>query len=175
MRQTRMYTSHYGTADTTSRAVAVTKLLRKLLVPGIIAALSSCGGSSNPVTAPPNPLATVIGTYVLTAVNDSSVLRDFPQSDFGHYRLLAGTLVLRDNYTFTGRETLMATYVIPGAPLQFAKDLTFGGGTYTVSGSSITLRSFDGGGATLAWTGGVAGDVVTLKDPDGTVYTFQKL
>lgn len=169
MRQARSYTSQYGTPETTSHAVAAMKQMRRLLVPGIVAALSSCGGS-NAVTAPPDPLANVIGTYALTAISDSSVLRDFPQSDAGHIRLLPGTLVLRDNNTFTLRETYLYTYVIPGTPLQFAKGL--GTGTYTVSGSSITLNSFDGRNETST---GVVGDALTLNAPDGSVYTYQKV
>ncbi len=194
MRQARIYRSQHGTAETTSHAVAIMKRMRKLLVPGIIAAVSSCGGS-NAVTAPPNALQAVSGSYALIQENGHTMPRVYNQADLNSLVTLGGTLVLRDDNTFTQRTVIGTVYsagfiqnLPPGAPAplpQFSRGLDFG--TYTVSGSSITFS--DGGpGPTGNGVVGVSPDLyppygpvktltitwpATVNSP-GVAYTFQK-
>ena len=174
MRHARSYTSQYGTPETTSYAVAAMKQMRRLLVPGIIAALTSCGGS-NAVTAPPNPLANVIGTYALTQFNGNNMLRTFTQADLNRPVIVAGMLLLRDNNTFTLKLTQAVIYSqgFINSPGPTPLPGFFGGllsGTYMMSGSSITLNAqgFTG-------NGGVDLGMLTFNVPtNGDLYTFQK-
>lgn len=116
-------------------------------------------------TDPPD----VTGTYTLRSVNGQRVpMRLGQDEDFAYY-VSAGAVELRADGRYTSSLTFRFT---AGGQLQSQSEQD--GGTYAVSGSSVTLRS-DGGGSTMATvSGGRLTSSVPLAEGGVLTVVFEK-
>ena len=139
--------------------------MRKILISTIAAtviAVAGCGGGDST-----GPVATIAGTYDLKTVNSAALPFVALDDASGKFEILADTYNLSEDGTYTNPTQLRITY--PGsAP---SVEVLTSTGTYTRSGSSITLTSSDD--PTDKITGTIASGTMTLTSP-GFVLVYQR-
>lgn len=127
--------------------------MRKSLLAALVFTLAACGGDK--VTGPQN----VTGSYTLRTVNGanppSAVYQDAQQK----LELTDGTLVLTADNKWSGTLGLRLTDLSTGDH-QDQPGIPLDGGTYTVSGSSLTLNDPTEG---LTFTGSVTNGTMTVN------------
>jgi hypothetical protein len=136
-------------------------LTRSALALLLLATLPACDSNDD------NDLDAFAGTYTLATVGGTPVPATFSEDDVsvtfvtGFIRLTNGGSV---NISLTVAET--------DGTLTVEQEETISG-TYTVDGSTITMRLEDDG-AIDTETGRISGDTITVTDEDGLTYVFRR-
>ena len=121
--------------------------MRRFVVLLAFAALAACGGDSS--TSP----ATVPGTYTLRSINGSPLPAILVQIGTFKYEVTADVIILNDGGTYTesGSDRTTENGVVTTSTFTDA-------GTYTLTGTAITLDSPQTGSI----SGAVSGGTMTL-------------
>lgn len=132
------------------------KLLAAVLLLLASVAVTACSDSTGPESAE--------GTYTLATVNGSSLPAVVFQVGSDKLEVVAGTLTLSSNSSFTGSLTIRETF--QGTT---NTETESGTGTYTRSGNTITFNSGDDETA----TGTLSGNTLTISD-EGLTLVYRK-
>lgn len=125
--------------------------MRRYLAGLLLVALAACGGDKTT-----SPDAAISGSYMLQSLNGASVPAVLVEDEEERDELTAGVIVLRSDRTWNITLSLRVTDLTDNSV--FTIPLT-SGGTYTNSGSSVTLVA-PGGLAPL--NGTVSGGKLTI-------------
>jgi hypothetical protein len=135
-------------------------LRRSLLILGLGLALGACGSDSSTEAS-----ATIAGTWNLQSVNGSALPFVILQSGANKAEILSDVITISGTGSFT-QTTTVRTTVNGAATTQSVADA----GTYTLSGSAITLR-FNSDNST--GTGSWSGNTITAT-ADGFAYVYKR-
>lgn len=137
-----------------------------LLVAGV---LTACGGHD--ATAP-DPSAAVVGSYLLTRINTSTIPGVYYQDASIKIEFLSGSMSLRSDRSYTQNVSVRATDLTTGAVTTVPG---VENGTFIVTGSQITFTiPADASGPALSYSGTVNGKVVSyMYDVDTYEFTRQ--
>jgi hypothetical protein len=128
--------------------------MRKSLLAALVLALVACGGDK---ATGPNSFT---GTYTLRTVNGANPPQVVYEDDAQRIEVIDGTVVLGANNKWTGTLGARVTDLAHGLPPQSLPGLELGGGTYTLSGNTLTLDDPDDD---LTFTGTVAAGTMTVS------------
>ena len=128
--------------------------MRKSLLAALIVTLVACGGDK--ATGPQS----VAGSYTLQTVNGISTPAAVGQSDTQRLDVTAGTIILTADNKWSGTIGLRLIDLASGQVQDEDSAIPFDGGTYTLSGSSVTLNDPT---EDLVFTGTVASGTMTLS------------
>jgi hypothetical protein len=128
-------------------------LARPLFAIAVVALLAGCGGSDTST----GPLD-VSGNYTLSTIDGSPVPYAVPNSGNIIVNSAIATLNADHSYTFTAAGSVNGV----GSP-----DVASDAGTYTVSGSTVTLTSTTFGGAT--YTAAATSTTLTVTIPGAAI------
>ena len=128
--------------------------MRKSLLAALIVTLVACGGDR--ATGPQS----VAGSYTLQTVNGTSTPAAVDQSSTQRLDVTAGTIVLTADNKWSGSIGLRIIDLTSGQVQDENSAVPFAGGTYTLSGSSLTLNDPTEG---LVFTGTVANGTMTVS------------
>ncbi|HEX8907063.1 MAG TPA: lipocalin family protein [Longimicrobiaceae bacterium] len=109
------------------------------------------------------PAASIAGTWRLTQVNGHDL--PTPSPGEANVTMEGATLALNAD----GSCTLSATAHGPGEPAQERSHR----GTWTAQGGTLTITPTDGG-STINFAYTLAGNTLTLRDPQGAVFTLAR-
>lgn len=132
--------------------------MRRLMLAALATLLVACGGDK--ATAPD----VVSGNYTLRTVNGTSLPATFYLDQAERDEFLDGSIALASDHSWSGSLSVRAT-AIPGGGLLFNGPLPVGG-TYSLSGSSITLTD---GAHGLSFAGTIASGTLNVAIDLGDV------
>ena len=131
--------------------------MRRLVSLMLAFTIVACGGDDS-TTAPTN--ASVAGTWTLQTINGSPLPFTLTSVGTTKVEAVSAVFVVNANGTWTGSSKTLTT--ING---QASTSTDTDGGTYTLSGSTVALRSNDG----TIETGTISGNTLTAVE---SVFTF---
>jgi hypothetical protein len=108
--------------------------------------VAACGGSD----APTGGGSGTAGTYTLSAVNGQALPATILSNQGGTFAIVSGTMTIGGDATFVERATIRTT---SGAQVTTNQVQT--NGTYSASGTVLSLRYTDGSTATATLSAGV--------------------
>ncbi|HEY2852309.1 MAG TPA: hypothetical protein VGJ18_05650 [Gemmatimonadaceae bacterium] len=140
--------------------------MRRLVLAGVAMLLVACGGDKT--TGP----ETVSGTYTLRTVNGTAVPMIVYQDSQEKDELLAGNVTLSADNSWSGLLSIRATDLSSGQVFGGSYPI---GGTYSLSGNTITLTDSPD---LLSFTGTVSGGTLNIGGDIGlgttTAFMYQK-
>jgi hypothetical protein len=140
--------------------------MRRLVLAGVAMLLVACGGDKT--TGP----ETVSGTYTLRTVNGTAVPMIVYQDSQEKDELLAGNVTLSADNSWSGLLSIRATDLSSGQVFGGSYPI---GGTYSLSGNTITLTDSPD---LLSFTGTVSGGTLNIGGDIGlgttTALMYQK-
>jgi hypothetical protein len=137
--------------------------MRKLLLFALVTGLVACDTRRGGVFT---PAPTVVGTYTLRTINDKPLPVTTSTIGTATEQLTSDTLALKTDGTL--RRVTVYTTTDPSSSSSPTVDPVLAGGTYTVTGTTITVVA---GSNTIVGT--YSGGTLTLNEAS-TIYVYQR-
>ena len=127
--------------------------MKKLLLMVSAFLLVACGGDG-----PTSPSNNPVGSYSLSQVNGAALPQTYFQNSVGYVEVVSGTLVLRQDGSYTETRNNRAVYITGGTQSSSVVE----NGTYSITGTQVTFTiPASGGQSALSYTGAISGGAVT--------------
>jgi len=114
---------------------SITRSISTALAIGALVAATACGDSTSPEQA-------IAGVYPLATLNGQTVPFVFFQNEAGRVRVLAGSLSLRSDRSYTQTMNVESTFFF--APELSRNNTNTENGTYIVEGTTIVFNMANG-------------------------------
>jgi hypothetical protein len=134
------------------------RLMTRLVMAALVLGTGACDSATDPEDA-------IVGTYTLATVNGGSLPATVFQAPDYRLEIVSGTLIVRDNNTWTETATIRET---DGTTI--TTETSTVNGTYTLNGSTATFTDSEGDTLTSTFSGS---DTLTTTDSgSGFTITF---
>jgi hypothetical protein len=134
------------------------RLMTRLVMAALVIGTAACDSSTDPEDA-------IVGTYTLASVNGGSLPATVFQAPGYRLEIVSGTLMVRDNNTWTETATIRET---DGTTITTETSTVTG--TYAINGSTATFTDSEGDSLTSTFSGGDT--LTTTETSDGFTITF---